>query len=393
MSRRLHHDQHNIQISTSSYHAIRKLIAEGLLIPAERAPEVDNPVKGINGAQLYVLAPDCEFVIRSDVECTMGGVPIRAKLYALPSPAYHAVVRANPFTQYPGLDELRTTIRSSATGAREGLRRAVQQGRQPDQRVVVAAESQQFVASWLAQHTLVQIKSLPTRPAPDMFLTLAFHTSFTGVFPPRREAVMGLDVGLQPHTVVARDDGRVKHFHLSPLAQLPTQCLPSAERELLEVLQYAQGRADFEEVVAYLIGHASHIYAEALEHRGMSPRYIVRSRRLALQDAFYSHLSQYANAAGIPFTRVDARHSSTTCPVPVCGAQGERARDVFRCPACGLQRNAHEVGALNVLARGLAGGVHLRTGQWRISDQRGESAQDDFAEWANAYSFPGLRRR
>ncbi|GGL11250.1 zinc ribbon domain-containing protein [Deinococcus radiotolerans] len=391
MSRRMYPDQHNIQISTVSYPAVRQLIAQGQLIPIDRAPESDNPIKGLTDAELYVLAADAPIEILSDVACVIGGLPVQAKLYALPSPAYHAVVRANPFTQYPGIAELRATLRTSATSALEGLRRAVQQGRQPGQLVAAAQESAQFVSCWMPDQTVVQIKSLPKRAEPDVFLTLAFRAAFTGVFPPRREAAMGLDVGLQPHTVVAREDGQVRHYHLSPLVRLPTRSLSSAERELHEILQYAQGREDSEVVVAYLIGHASHIYAEVLEHRGMSTKYIARSRQLALQDAFYSHLSQYANAAGIPFTRVDAHHSSTTCPD--CETRGERDRDIFRCPACGLQRNAHEVGALNVLARGLKGGVHLRTGRWRASGQPRRPARDDFAEWADAYHFPGLGRR
>ena len=391
MSRRSHPDLHNLQISSASYHAIYQLIAEGQLIPIDRAPESDNAIKGLNGAQQYVLARGCQLEIRSDTACVIGGLPLQANLYTLPSPAYHAIVRANPFAQYPGLAELRATLRSSTTGALAGLRRAVQQGRQLDQTVAVARESAQFVSTWLPERSVIQLKELSGRPEPDMFLTLAFRTVFTGVFAPRRQAAMGLDVGLQPHTVVARDDGQMKHFHLSTLVRLPIDSLSSAEHELYQILQYAQGREDSEEVVAYLIGHASHIYVEALEHRGMSLKYIARSRRLALQDAFFSHLSQYANAAHIPFTRVDASYTSTT--YPNCKARGSRHSNTFRCPVCGLQRNAHEVGAANVLARGLEGGAYLRTGLSRASGRPRRSPQDDFADWAEAYPFPGLGRR
>lgn len=60
-----------------------------------------------------------------------------------------------------------------------------------------------------------------------------------------------------------------------------------------------------------------------------------------------------AKRAGIPFSAVDPRNTSRTCPE--CGyvaKANRRTQDVFSCQACGHSSNADVVGAVNIAARG-----------------------------------------
>ncbi|MFC4637777.1 zinc ribbon domain-containing protein [Deinococcus hohokamensis] len=60
--------------------------------------------------------------------------------------------------------------------------------------------------------------------------------------------------------------------------------------------------------------------------------------------------------AGIPFTRVEAAGTSTTCPRPGCRYRhaSNRHGRLFVCQKCGYKNNADIVGATNVLTTGIA---------------------------------------
>lgn len=172
-----------------------------------------------------------------------------------------------------------------------------------------------------------------------------------------RRVAVGLDLGIDPLTVAYTDADDTVTFRptsLGHLRQLP-KLSPDAQ-VLLEDLVYASGRADAERIIAWLNYHAHTVYAEHLQHRGMSANWIHRGRDLAIHDHHYSALSQYLNASGVEFRRVAAHHTSTICAH--CWARrgqvihGVRSGSGFRCAACGCACDAHTNAAHNVLLRG-----------------------------------------
>ena len=255
------------------------------------------------------------------------------------------------FRQYVGLPELlaaaRTPDRTPAQ-VRRLIDAAVQQGRQPGQPGLYVP-SQQFQSEWLADEILVH------RTETELFLSLAFRTSFQRLSRARVTTRVGLDLGLDPLSVAAHEDGTVHTFQPTALAIPAPHSLTPEGRQLLNQLLYASGRQDAEQVLAYLTHRAHHVYAERLTHRAMSRRFVYRARDRAIHDFHFSWLSQFLNIAGIGFTRVDPAGTSTTCPQPDCRhrhADNRRGR-AFLCRACGYRGDAHSVAAHNVLTWGI----------------------------------------
>ncbi|MFT2718978.1 zinc ribbon domain-containing protein [Deinococcus sp. A31D244] len=370
MNNRQQPDRHNMKIKLASNKTVHQLISQGGLKPIKPADERAYAIKGINGAIRFCLAADAHIEIISDEEVHINGQSIKADVFALPAPAYRAVVQVNPFTQYVGIDEALGALQQVERPqiATQMIKELVREGRRPDTTARLATLSQQFSSVWLPEKTLVQIKPItsekqyPGGPTELIFLTLVFKTVFHNVWRAPARIAMGIDVGWDPHTVVACEDGQVTQFMLTPTLSINRLCEEASA--LQAILHYASGRCDGERAIGYLIGNAHSIYSEALNHTGMRRHYITNSRNRALQDTSFSHLSQYANAANIPFIRVDARYTSQTCPQCQNVDAANRTRHRFHCIECGYTGNAHEVAAKNVLSRGVDPSAdHHCTGQ------------------------------
>ncbi|MGM9320595.1 zinc ribbon domain-containing protein [Deinococcus aquaticus] len=352
-------DRHNLKIQLSSNQAIYRLINQGRLKPISSADTVAYAIKGINSGSCFCLANDSRIEVMSDVEVKIDGQSISAEIFALPAPSYHAIVKANPFTQYANIDAALTAIQQidQPGTAAKMIQELVREGRRQDTTPRLATLSKQFSSVWLPEQTIVQIKPIkperryPNGPTELIFLTLVFKTTFHNIWRNPYPTAMGIDVGLNPHMVIACENGGIVQFALKPTIPLGQshQEVGIVER----ILHYASGRRDSEQAVAYLIGNASIIYSEALTHDGMQRKYIRDSRGRALQDTSFGHLSQYANAAGIRFVRVNARYTSQTCPRCHTVHPANRSRQHFHCVACHYTGNAHEVAARNVLKRGM----------------------------------------
>lgn len=359
-NRRNEPDLHNVKIKIASNHKVRELIERGKLVLVDPSKENIDAIKGVNGTQIFRLSNDCSLEVISDVDVKVDGQSIGADVFALPSPAYSALVKASPFTQYVGIEEIFSAIHQedSPQIITQKIQEMVREGRQSDIRPRLITKSQQFSSRWLPEKTLIQIKAIPPerqglgKPSELIFLTLFFETLFHNVWQPPARVAMGIDVGLNPHMVIARQDQKLIHFNLTPMVRLP-KMYRSEESVLIDIFHYASGRRDSERAIAYLIGNASVIYAEQINHGGMSDKYIHKSRKKALQDALFSYISQFANAARIEFIRVDPQRTSQICPQCKNSDPNNRHRHKFKCSKCGYIGNAHEVAATNILCRGM----------------------------------------
>jgi hypothetical protein len=351
-SRRLEPERHTIQIDRASYPALYALIRQRLLLRIDRLPQGQDPLTGVRSRTSYRLADPTEFQLLDDTTARIGPVEIQAAFSRLPSPAYQALTQAAPaFRQYVGLPELRAAARTpdqTPAQVRRLINAAVQQGRQPDQPGLYVP-SQQFQSEWLAAEILMH------QTETEFFLSLSFRTRFQRLSRARVTTRVGLDLGLDPLSVAAHEDGALHTFRPTALAIPAPHSLTPEARQLLNQLLYASGRQDAEQVLAYLTHHAHHVYAERLTHRGMSRRFVHRARDRAIHDYQFSWLSQCLNVARIGFTRVDPAGTSTTCPQPDCRhrhADNRRGR-AFLCRACGYRGDADAVAAHNVLNWGI----------------------------------------
>ncbi|MFW8627848.1 zinc ribbon domain-containing protein [Deinococcus sp. ME38] len=353
-SRRAEPERQTVQIARLSYTALYELIRQPLLLRIDRLPQGQDPLTGVRSLHSYRLADPTEFQLLDDTTARIGPVEIQAAFTHLPSPAYRALTQASDaFRQYVGLPELLAAARTpgqTPAQVRRLIEAAVQQGRQPGQPGLYVP-SQQFQSEWLADEILVH------QTETEFFISLAFRTRFQRLSRARVTNRVGLDLGLDPLSVAAHENGALHTFRPTALAIPALNSLTPEGRQLLNQLLYASGRQDAERILAYLTHHAHHVYAEHLTHRGMSLRFVQRARVQAVHDFHFSWISQSLNVAGIGFTRVDPAGTSTTCPQPDCRhrhADNRRGR-AFLCRACGYQGDADAVAAHNIVNWGIHG--------------------------------------
>lgn len=355
MSRRLEPDRHTIQIHTSSYAALQQLINEDALISQDRPEkEAADPVKGVRSRATYRLHSTGTIEILSDAQIRVAGVTLRAEVPHLPTPCYQALVSASPaFTQYPGVDTLFRGLRDGTLTREEltqDLEAAVAQGRQPDSTPRMVLSPHSFSASWLADEVFF-FKSF----SGHWFVSLSFRLHFQRQSRALKPVVIGLDLGLNPLTA-ATDGTDDRVFDPSPVPSLHRHDLSAPAWALYQDLLYASGRADAEAVIGHLVHRASSVYAERLTHGGMSRRFVHGGRACAIHDYHFSWLSQFLNAARIPFKRVAPAGTSQICHR--CGHcdPRNRSRDEFRClnGRCQYCGDAHINAARVIRQRGLA---------------------------------------
>jgi len=351
--RRLEPERQTIQIDRASYPALHHLIRQGLLIPLDRPPQHQDPLTGVRRLRSYRLADPTEFQLLDDNRARIGPVEVLGVFDHLPSPAYQAVTRAfGAFRQFIGLPELLCAARTPGqTAAYVGqlIENAVERGRHPEQPHGLFVPPQQFHSRWRPDEIVVHATEH------DFFLSLAFDTVFQRLSRASITTRIGLDLGLDPLSVAAHEDGSVQAFRPTLLTVPSPRSLSPGGRALRRQVLYASGRQDAERILAYLTHHAHHVYAERLTHRAMSTNFVYQARDRAIHDFHFSWLSQFLNVASLPFTRVDPAGTSTTCPQPACRdqhADNRRGRQ-FLCRACGYRGDAHAVGAYNVLTRGI----------------------------------------
>lgn len=353
-SRRAEPERHTIQIDRASYPALYELIRQRLLLRIDRLPQGQDPLTGVRSHTSYRLSAPDAFQLLDDTTARIGPVEITAAFSHLPSPAYQALTQAAPaFRQYVGLPELLAAARTpgqTPTQVRRLIDAAVQQGRQPGQPGLYVP-SQQFQSEWLADEVLVH------QTETEYFLSLSFHTRFQRLSRARVTTRVGLDLGLNPRSVAAHEDGSVQSFRPTLLTVPSPRSLSPRGRALRRQVLYASGRQDAERILAYLTHRAHHVYAERLTHRAMSKSFVYRARDRAVHDFHFSWLSQFLNIASLPFTRIDPAGTSTTCPQPDCRHQhaDNRRGRAFLCRACGYRGDADAVAAHNIVTWGIHG--------------------------------------
>lgn len=352
MNRRDEPDRYDLAIDRTSYPVIDRLIRRHLLLPVPRPDdESADPVKGIRACSTYRLDAGLVHFPHDDTRFRFGDAVLTGNFHHLPAPAYAALVAAAPtFYARPGMDEILRLARLPQTDpvhVAALLEGTVLTETVPDTTPRLITLSRQFTSRWLPGRTL-----LHRSRNSDWYLSLAFTTEFRRASQATTRHHLGLDVGLDPMMTAVHDDGRHAVFRPTPLSIPRRDRLSPRAAGLLDRVVYASGRQDAQMVMGYLIHNAHSVTAERLRMNGMSRAYLDRARDRAIQDMHYAWISQYLNAARIPFTRVPAGYTSTECPRCRHVSPDNRSGDRFCCRSCGYSGNSHIVAASNVLHRG-----------------------------------------
>lgn len=327
------------------------------LIKTDRLKPSQITLQGWYGATIY--RPVDPITAHSDHQLRVGGVPLRAQMYALPSAPYEAVVRASPEYRQPhGMADLGEAFNRPGQDAEQfrGLLRAALIHPVPiDQTAHLASKDHGCQATWLPDRTLfVEQDGL-------WFVAMAFRLKVhVGRVREHERVPFGIDVNADPMLcmVDARGDVRmVGHPHalLDALRrdhcrQVPGGTLTLQEVRVLRALAYAAGRAPLEAALTHLLVKASVVGVERLTTAGMQKHFVADSREQAAFDWLFAWLPQAAYRAGVRVERVDPEHTSQICHRHT-HVRGRLQGREFHCPECGTPQHRDVNAAHNILAR------------------------------------------
>lgn len=341
-------ERHNVKIHRKSYSNIEALIDKGVFV----ATKQNDAIRGIRATVTYHLSAHAPITLHTDRRISIASTAVNGLFAHLPSPAHTALVDASEtYSAYGDLDKLLLLARSGNAAPHDlakQLEDCVRQGGSRTRTASMTTPSRQFGARWLLNETL-----LHRTESGDYYLSLGFKSRFRRCGQAPHPCHIGLDVGLDPMLALKHADGRQRIVRPTALRLPQAAALSYKAQALQQDIVYASGRIDSEQVIGYLVHHASRVTAERIRIAGLSTRYVFASRDRATQDFHYSWLPQYLYTARIPFSRVPSGHTSTECPQCQHVARGNRSREHFRCVQCGYQDNAHVVAATNVLHRGM----------------------------------------
>lgn len=343
-----------LPIKSGSYPSILALIDEGHL------KEVQTYACGPKSKHTFCIVSADSLQVTSDETLTIAGHSLTADLYRQPTHAYRAMVETSPqFTQYPDLEPLYQLVRQkpywNQHEVQKELNRLIKEGRQKLLEPQLVVKPTTYHATWQADETyLRQIAN------GHWFLGLTYRVTYRPSQQALQKVKVGLDLGMSPLTVAYTSTGESRVFEptdIAPASQMgESGRLPQAQRALLTQLLYTSGREDAEKVIAWLNYHAYEVTSEKLTHNGMNDRFVYVGRDHAIHDHHFSALSQYLNASRMDFLRVNPAGTSQECGhcLQKTGrvVRGNRWRDIFTCPVCGVVRNAHENAAHVILWRG-----------------------------------------
>ncbi|WP_216328074.1 zinc ribbon domain-containing protein [Deinococcus aestuarii] len=348
-------DRYWVQIKTPSYPAVRRLTRR--LQPLAGGHTLCGPVT----EAVWQVRPTTELLVLSDEELRIDGEVLHAELNHLPTHAYCALVAGSPeFSQYGHLGPLYDLVRRPAgtwtvTSFTALLEETVRAGRTGDREPRLVVPPRTYAAEWWPGETYLGLT-----PRGHWMLALTFRASYRPAGRTRVKVAVGLDLGLDPLTVAYDRTGESRIFpptSLEHLRSLGRVTLSAPARRLLHHLVYASGRQDAERVIGFLNCTASHVYAERLTHRGMSPGFVHTARERAVHDHHFSHLSQLLHTSGVVFRRVPAAYTSVTCARCLerdgVEVRGRREGRRFSCPRCRRTVHADVNAGHNVLLRGL----------------------------------------
>lgn len=359
MSQTIHTDRRDVRdgfdlrVRRSSYPSLPSLLDQHILLPLSRPEDAnEDPIKGVQAAATYQVAPGTDLQILDAGHLQIAGVTLRADLFRLPAHAWAALVRQSPqFRTAPRLDDVLALARTP--GADVGQVHAALEwvaGRdlQPTQTAPLITPDFPLNAEWLPASTLIHC----TRSG-DFFLTLAFRTICPRPQkgPVRRRTT--LDLGLNPITTLLPEGGEVQVFRPKPLTLPDRSSLTPGAQAVYDQVVYGSGRLDAERVIVFLLTHAAEVIAEKLRLKDLQRSFVLRARDNALLDHHHAALPQALNAARIPFSRLPAGYTSTECPRQTCRhiSPDNRRGDRFECRRCGYTADSHVVACLNLLQR------------------------------------------
>lgn len=338
------HVHYILPVRRTGYATIRRMIADGAVHADPAARLQHDRLRG----HLYTPTSVLPLQARTDQVIHAGPYSLPADVYRLPSTEYAALVQSTPdYVQPAFLSELLQAVQ-----------------RHPADYVWVAAHKKDL-------HQQTRLLSLPQEPGftatwdderwallercGEWFLVLWFDLRCTA----RPGSLMGtaaiaLDLGADPLVCAVGSDG--DSWNVEPVnvcVPAPLSHLTAGHPALLDRLQFELQRGELLRFMLLLLCHATVVYAEDLTYRDMHPQFVRQARRSGLIDWHESWLHNRLAAAGIPLEKVHSRGTSRRCSA--CQyPHGDRQGNVFCCPRCGVQLNAHENAARNILQRGQA---------------------------------------
>lgn len=322
-------DRYVTSLFRDDYPILQGLVASGRLRRAAvRLPGWDTAT---------VFEPLVPVSTHGDHHLRLGHADLRAQIYALPSAAYAAVLRASgDYRQPAGIAGLQACFDAPTIDAvtfrvelRASLARPLIHDSTPH---LAKADHGGCHATWRPDRTLI------LQAGGDWFLALCF-TLDVRVARVGADVVYGIDLNADPALCIADSAGVARmigprHALLDSLRR--EHCdrpLASDEVRVVRALGYASGRAPLEVALLDMLSRAAAVGVERLDTRQLYTTFVERSREQDALDWHVSWLPQALYRAGIRLHRVDPAFSTQACHRHPSHLGIVRGR-MFDCPLC-----------------------------------------------------------
>ncbi|GGN46051.1 zinc ribbon domain-containing protein [Deinococcus daejeonensis] len=339
-------DRYVTRLFRTDYPILQGLVASGRL----RRVAVSLPGWG----KATVFEPLVPVSVHGDHLLRLGHADLKAQIYALPSAAYAAVLRASgDYRQPDGIARLQACFdapKIDAATFRAELRASLARPLILDSTPHLAtADHGGCHATWRPGRTLI------IQSGGDWFLALAFSLGVRVTRSPST-SVFGVDLNADPALCIAYSAGVARmigprHALLDCLRrEHRDRPLSPEEVRVVRALGYASGRVPLEGALRDMLSRAAVVGIEKLDTRQLYATFVERSREQAALDWHVSWLPQALYRAGIRLHRVDPAFSTQACHRHPSHLGIVRGR-TFDCPLCTELQHRDANAALNIRAR------------------------------------------
>lgn len=351
---------HNVRIATSNEPKIKRLIANGQLIPSH------DMISGLPGGDVYAPAPGvaAQLAPKNYHTLAIGQQMLQAQLSRLPEYELTALLehcQAAGFRSYK-LHELLPMLMLGHERNPEESDQFVDSfidslSAGPQKNLLPLVDERWLGGLWLPGATRFVFHD------EQPFLVLGFE------LPVGRDdedaelrRPVGIDVGLSPLITYATKHSVTSSGSISPVTAAERRAITAGAaargiseavvKQQIELLNYAAARALLELHLLFIRTSASVAYVEKLNLKTFRSDFVERGRELAVIDFISSWLPQRMHVEHVQVEGIDPRYTSMTCAV--CHLSGTREGKIFRCDKCSHVANADVNAAQVMLAAGMA---------------------------------------
>jgi hypothetical protein len=344
-------------VADTSMSDIKRLIAAGQLVVSTETV-VGTP--GTVYAPVDALVPTISAV--NDHELQIGQITLNAPIYRLPEWPYSHLIRiSGAFRQYRVGPMMGHLLRPRLSGEDQfWSENLLEEMHNPP---VIGPIPMTIGEPWSPEGRFLPELTRVILRGRHAFLQIGFELPYTTE--DKSDTVVGLDIGIRPLiTAAVVGGGTWRTSGIYPLEKAAVDWLyrsahrtgiaPGEVKRTLDLIHYAACRMAIEEQTGlYLRAGVRAVIVEAMQPRGLRPRFIPTARN---QAVYFLHawLPQMLHAQGAQLIRVDPAYTSRDCSQ--CPWRGGPQREVFVCGNCRCRHseNVHVNAARNIAKRGMA---------------------------------------